>query len=199
MSNTVVVTGAFSYTGRYTTRLLLERGLNVRTLTGHPPKTDVPVGVTVFPYNFDRPTELECSLAGASALINTYWVRFPRRQMTFETAIQNSRTLIHAARSAGLKRIVHVSIANPSLDSPSGYYKGKALVEQGCANPGSPIASSDQRYLVRTTFSLTTSHGSFETCPSLAFLATASMVFARSTWRTWRNCWPTPRMARTIP
>jgi uncharacterized protein YbjT (DUF2867 family) len=136
MSDTVVITGAFSYTGKYTTRLLLERGFDVRTLTGHPPKTEVPRGVTVFPYTFDRPTELERGLAGASTLINTYWVRFPRRQMTFETAIQNSRTLIHAARSAGLKRIVHVSIANPSLDSPLGYYKGKALVEQAGRESG---------------------------------------------------------------
>jgi len=136
MSNTVVITGAFSYTGKYTTRLLLERGLNVRTLTGHPPGTDAVRGVTVFPYNFDRPTELERSLDGASTLINTYWVRFPRRQTTFETAIQNSRTLIRAARDSGVKRIVHVSIANPSLASPLGYYKGKALVEQAVRESG---------------------------------------------------------------
>src|SRR5690606_36587488 len=31
-----VVTGAFGYTGRYITRRLLERGLRVKTLTGHP-------------------------------------------------------------------------------------------------------------------------------------------------------------------
>jgi uncharacterized protein YbjT (DUF2867 family) len=136
MTNTVLITGAFSYTGRYTTRLLLERGFNVRTLTSHRPKTDIPLGVTVFPYNFDRPSELERGLAGASVLINTYWVRFPRRQTTFETAIQNSRTLIHAARDAGVRRIVHVSIANPSLDSPLGYYKGKALVEQAVRESG---------------------------------------------------------------
>ena len=135
MANTVVITGAFSFTGKYTTRLLLERGLNVRTITGQRPK--VALGrVTVLPYNFDRPTELERGLAGASTLVNTYWVRFPRRKATFETAVHHSRTLIHAARNTGVQRIVHVSIANPSLESPLAYYKGKAIVEQALRESG---------------------------------------------------------------
>jgi len=142
MSATVVITGAFSYTGKYTTRLLLGRGYEVRTLTNHPPTQNPerpnPFGdrVKVFPYNFDRPDELRRSLEGASTLINTYWVRFPRGESTFETAVRNIRTLIEAAKNAGIKRIVHVSIANPSLESPLGYYKGKALVEQTIIGSG---------------------------------------------------------------
>ena len=42
----------------------------------------------------------------------------------------NSRTLFEAARRAGVARIVHLSIANPSVDSPLPYYRGKALVEK---------------------------------------------------------------------
>jgi uncharacterized protein YbjT (DUF2867 family) len=57
-------------------------------------------------------------------------VHFPHGESTFETAAQNTRTLIAAARDAGVKRIVHVSIANPSLQSSLGYYKGKAQLEQ---------------------------------------------------------------------
>lgn len=131
MSATVVVTGAFSYTGKYTARLLLERGYRVRTLTHHPERPD-PFGkqVEVFPYNFDRPAELRRSLEGARALINTYWVRFPRGGSTFESAVHNTRTLIRSAKEAGVERIVHVSIANPSLESPLGYYKGKAETER---------------------------------------------------------------------
>jgi uncharacterized protein YbjT (DUF2867 family) len=136
MSATVVITGAFSYTGKYAARLLLERGYQVRTLTNHPPRKGAEWtnpfgnGVSVYPYNFERPDELRRSLEGASVLINTYWVRFPHRDTSFETAVQNSRTLIQAAKDAGIRRIVHVSIANPSLDSPLAYYKGKAEVEQ---------------------------------------------------------------------
>ena len=142
MGETVVITGAFSYTGSYATRLLLEAGYRVRTLTGHPERGDQksPQQVTAFPYNFERPDELRRNLEGASTLINTYWVRFPRRGLTFETAVRNSRTLIQAARDAGVKRIVHVSIANPSADSALAYYRGKAAVEAAVRESGMSYA-----------------------------------------------------------
>jgi NADH dehydrogenase len=92
--------------------------------------------VEVFPYSFDRPDELTKSLLGTSTLINTYWVRFPRGESTFEAAVRNTRTLIAAAKDAGVRRIVHVSIANPSADSPLGYYRGKAEVEQAVIDSG---------------------------------------------------------------
>ncbi|MGO9086833.1 MAG: SDR family oxidoreductase [Candidatus Sulfotelmatobacter sp.] len=142
MRQLVTITGAFSYTGKYTTGLLLDRGYEVRTLTNHPPAQDPdrpdPFGgqVEIFPYNFDRPEELRRSLEGASTLINTYWVRFPRGGTTFAAAVGNSRLLIEAAKDAGVRRIVHVSIANPSLDSPLGYYSGKAQVEQAVRESG---------------------------------------------------------------
>ena len=136
-SETVVITGAFSYTGKYATKLLLSRGYKVRTLTYHPARVN-PFGdrVEVFPYFFDRPEKLVEILRGASTLINTYWVRFPRGEATFETAVQNTRTLIAAAKNAGVRRLVHVSIANPSLGSPLGYYRGKAQLEQAVIESG---------------------------------------------------------------
>jgi uncharacterized protein YbjT (DUF2867 family) len=136
-----VITGAFSYTGKYATRLLLNRGYEVGTLTNHPPGTpDRPNlfgdRVQVFPYHFDRPDELRRSLRGTFTLINTYWVRFPRGETNFETAVRNSRILIAAAKDAGVRRIVHVSIANPSIEPPLGYYKGKAEVEEAVMASG---------------------------------------------------------------
>ena len=154
MSETVVITGAFSYTGKYATRILPERGYQVKTLTGHPERGEhghPPLAkatrsgapypqVAAFPYNFERPDELRGSLEGASTLINTYWVRFPRDGVNFETAVRNSRILIQAARDAGVKRIVHVSIANPSLESPLAYYRGKAEVEEAVRESGMSYA-----------------------------------------------------------
>ena len=124
---TVTITGAFSYTGKYVARRLLDRGYSVRTLTGHPGRVN-PFGqaVEAFPYDFDRPDQLRKTLLGTSTLINTYWVRFPREESTFEAAVRNTRKLIDAAKDAGVERIVHVSIANPSAESPLGYYRGKA-------------------------------------------------------------------------
>ena len=134
---TVVITGAFSYTGKYATRILLDQGYKIRTLTCHPEREN-PFGdkVQVFPYNFDNPERLTETLRGASTLINTYWVRFPRGKATFETAVQNTRTLINAAKEAAVRRIIHVSIANPSLDSPLGYYKRKAQLEKAVMDSG---------------------------------------------------------------
>jgi len=133
----VVITGAFSYTGKYATRILLDRGYGIRTLTYHPEREN-PFGdqVRVFPYNFDNPERLTETLRGASTLINTYWVRFPRGRATFEGAVQNTLTLIAAAKCAGVRRIVHVSIANASLESSLGYYKGKAQLEQAVIESG---------------------------------------------------------------
>ena len=132
-----VITGAFSYTGKYATGILLDRGYGVRTLTNHPDREN-PFGerVQAFPYDFDRPERLRETLREASILISTYWVRFPHGDSTFETAVQNTRILIAAAKEAGVRRIVQVSIANPSLNSPLGYYRGKAHVEQAVAESG---------------------------------------------------------------
>lgn len=135
--STIVVTGAFSYTGKHVTRILLERGHTIRTLTHHTDRPN-PFGerVSVFPYSFDNPGRLFESLRGASALINTYWIRFPHGRSTFDNAVQNTRTLIEAAKRAGVRRIVHVSIANPSLESPLGYYRGKAQLEESVKSSG---------------------------------------------------------------
>jgi uncharacterized protein YbjT (DUF2867 family) len=140
-AGTIVITGAFSYTGKYATRLLLDRGYKIRTLTFHPGRADsFGDQVQVFPYDFDRPERLTETLRGASALINTYWVRFPHGKSTFESAVQNTRTLIAAAKNAGVKRIVHISIANPSLESPLAYYRGKAQLEESVRESGLSFA-----------------------------------------------------------
>ena len=126
-----VVTGAFGFTGQYIVRRLLSRGNSVRTLTAHPERLD-PFGgtVEVSPFNFADRSGLVRSLRGASTLYNTYWVRFPYRQVTYEEALANTRVLLGAAEDAGLRRIVHLSITNPSEESPHAYFRGKAIVER---------------------------------------------------------------------
>ncbi len=132
-----VVTGAFGYTGKYITRRLLRAGRRVRTLTGHPDRENEFGGqVEVAPLNFWDRAGLVRSLSGASVLYNTYWVRFHHGIATFEEAVANSHILIDAAREAGVRRIVHLSIANPSLDSPLPYYSGKARVEKAILDSG---------------------------------------------------------------
>lgn len=126
-----VVTGAFGYTGKYITRRLLAEGVRVRTLTNHPERVhEFGDAVSVAPFDFHLPDALVENLRGASVLYNTYWVRFSQGETNFAAAIEHTKTLIAAAEAAGVRRIVHVSIANPSLASPLPYYRGKALLEE---------------------------------------------------------------------
>jgi uncharacterized protein YbjT (DUF2867 family) len=111
----IAVTGAFSYSGKYITRRLLARGEEVITLTGHPNRPDPFDGqLKVYPLNFKDETELTASLEGVHTFFNTYWVRFDRGENTQPQAVENTRKLVQAAVRAGVQRIVHISITNPS-------------------------------------------------------------------------------------
>jgi NADH dehydrogenase len=125
------VTGAFGYSGKYIARKLLARERKVITLTNSPNRENEFAGrVQAFPFHFDRPDELEASLRGVDVLYNTYWVRFNHRLFTHADAVQNTLTLFEAARRAGVRRIVHVSITNPNEKSPLEYFAGKARLER---------------------------------------------------------------------
>jgi uncharacterized protein YbjT (DUF2867 family) len=67
-------------------------------------------------------------------------VRFPHGSVDHQVAVENSRVLFEAAQRAGVQRIVHTSITNPSPDSPYPYFRGKAAVEQILAGTGVPYA-----------------------------------------------------------
>jgi uncharacterized protein YbjT (DUF2867 family) len=138
MTELDVVTGAFSYSGAAIAGQLLARGRMVRTLTAHPGRAPTGTPVEVRPLDFTRPDELRRSLAGAHTLYNTYWVRFAHGRVSHETAVANSRLLFTAAVAAGVRRIVHVSITNPSLTAADSYFRGKAQVEQALADSGVP-------------------------------------------------------------
>jgi NADH dehydrogenase len=132
-----VVTGAFGYTRHHIARILLDRGWRVRTLTNHPRADDPFSGaVDVRPLNFAKPDELRASLHGADTLINTYWVRFAWGGETHESAVANTKALLDAAKDAGVRRVVHVSITNPSADSDLPYFRGKAQLEEFIRNAG---------------------------------------------------------------
>jgi len=132
----IAVTGAFSYSGKYITKRLLDCGEEVITLTGHPNRPD-PFGgrVKAFPLDFDE-AGMTRSLQGVDVLVNTYWVRFDKGQNTQPRAVENTRKLVSAAKSAGVKRIVHISITNPSAESHLPYFWGKAANEKAVVDSG---------------------------------------------------------------
>jgi len=135
------VTGAYGYSGRYIAQRLLDAGHQVITLTNSDPRPDLFTGrVRTFPLSFKYPAQLKQSLQGVAVLYNTYWVRFNHRLFTHEEAVRNTRALFAAARDAGVRRIVHVSITNPSLDSELPYFRGKAELESALKESGMSYA-----------------------------------------------------------
>jgi uncharacterized protein YbjT (DUF2867 family) len=126
-----VVTGVYSYTGGFIARELLRRGREVRTLSrrpepGHPLAAAVQEGTL----QFAERERLLHDLGGADTLYNTYWIRYEQGSRSFEAAVRNTRTLVEAARDAGIRRVVHISVSNPSETSPFAYFRGKAATER---------------------------------------------------------------------
>jgi NADH dehydrogenase len=136
----IAVTGAFSYSGKYITRRLLARGEEVITLTRHPKRPD-PFGgkVKAYPLDFDE-ASMTKSLQGMDVLVNTYWVRFDKGENTQPRAVENTRKLVNAAKAAGVKRMVHISITNPSAESHLPYFWGKAANEKAVMESGMSYA-----------------------------------------------------------
>jgi len=135
--NIHAVTGAFGYSGKYISERLLAEGRSVITLTNSLHRVN-PFGdrLQAVPFHFDEPEKLTESLRGISVLYNTYWVRFNHKDFTHADAVRNTLTLFKAAKNAGVERVVHVSITNPSEDSPLEYFSGKARLERALAESG---------------------------------------------------------------
>jgi len=135
------ITGAFGYSGRYLATRLLHEGRKVITLTNSLTRAN-PFGdrVQAFPLAFDDSEKLARSMAGVDVLYNTYWVRFNHATFTHHQAVKNTLSLFAAARRAGVRRVVHVSITNPREDSPLEYFSGKAHLERALRESGMEYA-----------------------------------------------------------
>lgn len=131
------VTGAFGYSGKYIAQRLLGEGNSVVTLTNSTHRRN-PFGnqISAIPFHFDEPRRLTESLLGVSVLYNTYWVRFNHRNFTYANAVRNTLILFDAAKAAGVERVVHVSITNPSEECPLEYFSGKARLERELVESG---------------------------------------------------------------
>jgi uncharacterized protein YbjT (DUF2867 family) len=115
------VTGATSYTGRFIAQRLAAAGGEVRNLTRE---------------IVADPDRLTAALDGSDTLYNTFWIRFERGPITYAWAIERSRLLFEAARQAGVRRIVHISVINASHDAPTAYFRAKAVVEDALRDSG---------------------------------------------------------------
>ncbi len=134
---THAVTGAFGFSGKYIAQRLLDANRQVITLTNSPNRPN-PFDGRIKPYRlaFDDPAALTRSLHGVEVLYNTYWVRFDAGSFSHVEAVRNTEVLFHAAKLAGVRRIVHVSITNPEKCKDLPYFAGKARLEQSLEELG---------------------------------------------------------------
>ena len=131
MTKTHAITGVSGYTGRYIAERIARAGHDIVSLTGHPHRpTPLNGRITVKRYDFDDLQRMAEDLNGVDTLFNTYWIRMAYGDMNHERASANLKTLFGAAREAGVRRIVHVSIANADIESPLPYYRGKGVAEE---------------------------------------------------------------------
>ncbi|MDE0574475.1 MAG: NAD(P)H-binding protein [Candidatus Poseidoniales archaeon] len=134
-----VVTGAFGYTGRWIAHQLLEQGEKVRTLTNAVGRDDPFDGqVEVHPLDFEDKAALVESLRGADVLYNTYWVRYNHQSKKFDHGIatRNCSIMFEAAKEAGVRRIVHFSVAHPDQAPGWSYFAGKVDSEESLKKVG---------------------------------------------------------------
>jgi NADH dehydrogenase len=129
-----LVTGAFGNVGSAIAARLVADGRTVRTLTSHPPAA--PTGVEVHPFAWGDPDALAASFEGVEVFYDTYWMRLG----PYDVAADRCSQLIAAAEAAGVRRIVHLSVVKPSLDSPYPYFRGKAEVEARLSTGPVPAA-----------------------------------------------------------
>ena len=136
-----VVTGAYGYSGKQIARRLLDRGCTVRTLTNSPRR-----GCELaapFPPRRSTSTNPQTRRVASRRLDALQHLLGPVQSPHVHVCrrIRNTRVLFDAARRAGVERIVHVSITNPSLDSPFEYFRGKAEVEEILRGRAFPMPS----------------------------------------------------------
>jgi NADH dehydrogenase len=132
-----VITGAFGYSGSYIAARLLDQGVEVHTLTNSAGRSHrLRDRMTASPLAFDDSEVLRKGLEGADVLYNTYWVRFNHKGFSHTEAVEGTLRLFDAARAAGVGRVVHISITNPSEESRLEYFSGKARLERALKESG---------------------------------------------------------------
>ena len=118
-------------------------GKQVRTLTNAASRDDPFEGaVDVHRLNFEDYESLVESLRGADVLYNTYWVRYNDNQRNFDhgIAVQNCKKLFDAATEAGVRRVVHFSVAKPDQAPGWTYFAGKVETERLLRESGQSYA-----------------------------------------------------------
>lgn len=142
MTSTDLVTGAFGFTGSRIAERLLGQGRRVMTLTRRS-SVDHPLASRVdrLPYDFDEAT-LGRVLVDVDTVYVTYWMRFPRGGTTWDQLVDNVARLARASATAGVRRLVYISVTNARRDSSTAYFRAKAAAEDAVRDAGAAMSTA---------------------------------------------------------
>ncbi|QND54751.1 NmrA/HSCARG family protein (plasmid) [Phyllobacterium sp. 628] len=119
---TILVTGATGNIGSQVIEHLVNRGADVRALVRDPSKADFPAGVTVVKGDFLDVDSLRSAFDGVSTLFLLNAV--------VPDEFTQALIALNVARSAGIERIVYLSVIHPDVYVNVPHFAGKFGVER---------------------------------------------------------------------
>lgn len=135
----ILVVGATGTLGRKVTRLLLRGGSQVRAMTRIVANTDELKALGARPVRGDLrdADSIEFAVRGVRAVVAAAHGMLGRRDGSSELIDDaGHRTLIDAAKNAGVEHFVYTSAIDASLDHPVDFWRTKARVEKYLAESG---------------------------------------------------------------
>ena len=93
--------------------------------------------VTVLRIDYGDPGSLADALKGAATLVHLAGALQPKRGERLDDAnVATTRSVVSAAKAAGVRRFVYLSAPGAALDSPNDYLRSKALAESSIRRAG---------------------------------------------------------------
>jgi len=133
MAGIVFVTGASGFVGGAVVEELLERGYEVNALVHRRPIVSAAGRVHSIDGDLFDAKALERGMRGADAVIHLVGIIFehPFAGVTFERMhLDATKKVVDAAKTAGVKRYIHMSALGTRMDAVSNYHKTKYAAEQ---------------------------------------------------------------------
>src|SRR5260370_304624 len=135
------VFGGTGFVGRRVVRYLREVGTKVRIVSRHQGRTEDDGTERIAGDAHDERC-VEAALAGADGAVNAISLYVEHGSDTFHSVhVEAARKIARAARQAGIRRLVHISVIGANTASPSTYIRsrGGAVAAQSNAFSGAGI------------------------------------------------------------
>ena len=132
----VTIFGGSGFVGRHAVAALAKRGWRVRAavrrpdLAGHLQPMGAVGQIHAVQANLRYPNSVRRAVEGSDAVVNAVGILAPTGRQTFDAVHeQGAASIAHAAREAGVTRLVHVSAIGADAKSAAAYARSKAAGE----------------------------------------------------------------------